>query len=351
MIESKAKLWASVILPFALGYFICTAFRAISAVLALPVMQALSLNADQFGFIASTYVLAFALTQPILGILLDQWGARRTQAALFCLGGIGIILFGLAHSTWLLAVGRTILGIGMAGGLMAAFKAITSSVAKQHIPFYNGVILAVGGLGALFATMPSKLIELHFGWRNLCFALGIATFIIAIIILLFAPRDHHTGTIKAVGQRWQQIKGLQQVYKSHYFWRMMPLFTTTLGGFIAMQGLWLGPWLQHINHLTAINAANYLLVIALAMTLGMISGGLFSHLEKISKIPLATIVIIGIIIHLISQIVIIANILPNNYIIWFVYGYFAQVTLVNYALLVQHFDIKRKQTTSAGRLL
>ncbi|MCP4474434.1 MAG: hypothetical protein GY821_07680 [Gammaproteobacteria bacterium] len=68
MIESKEKLWASVIFPFALGYFICTAFRAISAVLALPVMQALSLNADQFGFIASTYVLAFALTQPILGI-------------------------------------------------------------------------------------------------------------------------------------------------------------------------------------------------------------------------------------------------------------------------------------------
>ncbi len=335
---SKANLILRVILPFAVGYFVTMIFRSMNAVLAHPLMVDLSISSDAVGLLTSTYVLMFALTQIPLGLLLDRWGARLTQTLFYIVGGIGIIVFALSSHVWSLALGRGILGIGMAGGLMAAFKAISDWYDKDSIPFYNGIILAAGGLGAIVATTPVKLLEIHYGWRTLCISLGILTFIVALFILFVAPgkRKETTSTESLL----QQIKSFKLIFTDSYFWRVTIIFMLTLGGFIAMQGLWLGLWIQHVVHVSPLHSANYLLAIAIAMTIGLLSGGLFSSLSKRFNISLNAIVIIGIIIHVLTQIYIIINWHTNNYIIWLLYGYFAQVTLVNYALIAQYFEPK-----------
>ncbi|MEE9176074.1 MAG: MFS transporter, partial [Thermodesulfobacteriota bacterium] len=121
---NKNNLWLTTILPFGLGYFITMVFRSINAVLAHPILESLSLNHLEIGFITSTFLITFAITQIPLGILLDSWGARKTQTLFFFIGGVGIIIFGLASNVGMLALGRGILGVGMAGGLLAAFKAV-----------------------------------------------------------------------------------------------------------------------------------------------------------------------------------------------------------------------------------
>ncbi len=335
---SKLALILRVIIPYALGYFITTAFRSLNAILAHPLSTQLTITPAEIGFLTSTYVLTFALVQIPLGMLLDRWGAKRTQTLFFLIGGIGIIIFGSSSHVWSLATGRAILGVGMAGGLMAAFKAISDWFDKSKIPLYNGIILAAGGIGAIVATTPSKFIEIHYGWRTLCISLGIITFVIAFLIYVLAPKKRLDAT--TTDSFWQQIKSFKTIYKDPLFWRITVLFTFSLGGFIAMQGLWLGPWLHQVVGLSPVKSANYLLVIALAMTLGMLSGGLFSKLSKRFNISLNSVVLTGIIIHVITQIYIILNYQTNHYIIWFIYGYFAQVTLVYYALLAQHFDEK-----------
>lgn len=67
---------------------------------------------------------------------------------------------------------------------MAAIKAIADWADSDDIPFYNSIILAVGGLGSLMVTMPSKLFELEFGWRALCFLMGALTLAAAALILV-----------------------------------------------------------------------------------------------------------------------------------------------------------------------
>ncbi len=332
---TNSRLWLTIILPYSLGYFITTASRSINAVLAHPLMESLHLNTMEIGWITSTFVLTFALVQLPLGLLLDYWGARKTQALFFFIGGVGIIVFGLVSNVTLLAIGRGILGIGMAGGLMAAIKAVSEWVNKEKIPLYNGIILAAGGIGALVATTPSKLFEIHYGWRSLCIILGIITFLIAFLIL-FAARDKplHKEEYPSL---WSQVLGLKAIYKNPFFWRIGPLLTFSLGGFIAMQGLWLGPWLQYVVGFTPFQSAKYLSVIAIAMTLGMISGGLFSYLSKLLKLPLTFIVAVGVAIHIVTQIVIVTNCFSHYYVTWFIYGYFAQVTLVYYAIIAQYF--------------
>jgi MFS family permease len=332
---STRNIWLLILFPYGLGYFITTAFRSINAVLAPEIMQSLDLNAMQIGWVTSTYVLAFAVAQIPLGVLLDHWGPRKTQALFFLFGTLGIILFGIAQNITILTLGRTLLGIGMAGGLMAAFKAITDWVENDEVPFYNGIILASGGIGALVATSPSKLFEMAYGWRTLCFVLGFITFIIALIIFWFCPDKERVD--KSRSSIRQQFSGISKIYRDRFFWRVSPLFIFTLGGFIAMQGLWLGPWLQYVVGFNALEASHYLFVIALAMTLGMLSGGLFAKISRLLGVSLPTIIVFGVIVHLVSQGLIIAGVFQSSYLLWFSYGYFAQVTLVNYALIAQHF--------------
>ena len=332
---NKNNFWLTTILPFGLGYFIMMVFRSVNAVLAHPIMESLSLNHIEIGFITSTFLITFAITQIPLGILLDSWGARKTQTLFFFIGGVGIIIFGLASNVGMLALGRGILGIGMAGGLLAAFKAVADWVQKDRIPFYNGIILASGGVGALIATSPAKLFQLEFGWRSLCITLGIITFLIALLIFFLNKDIKHDG--EKAGGFSEKIKGLISVYKDGFFWRISPLLIFSLGGFIAMQGLWLGPWLHRVVGFSQLKSADYLLVIAIAMIIGFLSGGLFSKLSSKSGLALTTIVVIGIGIHILTQIGIVLNFYVAHYIIWFIYGYFAQVTLVNYAILAQYF--------------
>ena len=335
MNNENSNLWIRVIIPFGLGYFITMVFRSVNAVLAHPIMESLSLNHVEIGFITSTFLITFALTQLPLGILLDSWGARKTQTLLFILGGAGIIIFGLASDVAGLALGRAILGVGMAGGLMAALKAVADSVEKDRIPYYNGIIFTIGGIGALASTSPAKLFQVEFGWRSLCITLGIITILIAFLIYFLNKDKKHDG--EKAPPFSEKIKGLKFIYKDGFFWRITPLHVTSLGGFIAMQGLWLGPWLHEVVGFSQLKSANYLFVIAIAMILGFLSGGLCPKISAKSGLALTTIVVIGIGIHILTQIGLVLNIYDTRYITWFVYGYFAQTALVNYAIIAQHY--------------
>lgn len=299
-------------------------------------MHDLSINHLEIGFITSTFVLAFAFFQIPLGLIVDSWGARKTQVALFIVAGVAVVLFGLSSTVTTLSITRALLGIGMAGSFICAVKAVADRVESDKIPYYSGIILAFGGVGALVATTPAKLFQLEFGWRTLCIALGVLTFLIAAIIF-FVNKDNKTGEKETLSEN---IRGLIRVYKNGFFWRISPLLIFSLGGFIAMQGLWLGPWMTRVVGFTHLESANYLLVIAVSMIFGFLSGGLFSKLAHKLGVSLAAVVAAGIGIHVLTMVAIAANFLATHYIIWFIYGYFAQATLVNYSIIAQHFGPK-----------
>lgn len=331
----KASLWLTVILPFALGYFIAMAFRSINAILAHPLMQDLGLGNVEMGWITSVFLLTFALVQLPLGVLLDYWGPRKTQTLLFVVGAVGITLFGFASDVAMLALGRGILGIGMAGGLMAAVKAVADWCHEQEIPFYNGIILGAGGLGALMVTTPAKLFELEFGWRGLCFAMAALTLVIAALVF-FGGRDEPRSSSDR-SSLWSHITGLKAVYTDRFFWQLAPVLIFSLGGFIALRGLWLGPWLQYVVGLSPLESANYLFAISVAMTLGLSAGGLYAWLAARLRQPLILVVVVVTAIFIAAEILVVLNFAPQNYLIWIAFGFFGQVSVVHYAVIAQHF--------------
>ncbi len=342
----KSSLWLTIVVPFALGFFVSMALKSVNAILAHPLEQELHLTSVEIGWITSLFLLTFALMQLPVGLLLDRWGPWKTQSLLFALGAVGIILFGLASDVTMLAAGRAIMGIGMASGLMAAFKATADWCETEEIPFYNSIILGVGGLGTLMVTSPAKLFELEFGWRNLCFVIAALTLVVAVMVF-FAGRDKPTPNEPTSDLR-RDLAGLKSIYTDPFFWQVAPLIVVCNGGLIAMIGLWLGPWLQHVVGFSPLESAHYLFAISLAMTIGFVSGGLIARLAQRLAQPLIVVVVWGIMIYVAIQVIIVLNIASQNYLIWAAYGISAKAAVLGFAILTRHFGAKLSGRAMTG---
>ena len=76
----------------------------------------LGLRAAQLGLLTSAYLLAFALFQLPLGVLLGRFGPRRVQAALLACAAAGSLLFAIGQGMATLALARALIGLGFAAG-------------------------------------------------------------------------------------------------------------------------------------------------------------------------------------------------------------------------------------------
>ena len=143
-----------VFVPFAIGYFLSYLMRVVNAVIAPDLVRDLGLTAADLGLLTSANFLAFAVAQLPLGILLDRFGPRRTEAVLLLFAALGAFLFSIASSAPDLIAGRALIGLGTSACLMAAFKAYVMWFSGERIPFINGLQMAAGGLGAVTGTVP-----------------------------------------------------------------------------------------------------------------------------------------------------------------------------------------------------
>ncbi|MBM3572300.1 MAG: MFS transporter, partial [Alphaproteobacteria bacterium] len=113
-----------VLAPFALGYYLSTLVRSINAVIAPALTGEIGLTPGQLGLLTATYFVCFALFQLPLGVLLDRFGPRRVQSALLLVAALGTVIFALGRDVIVLTIGRGLIGVGMAGALMASITAI-----------------------------------------------------------------------------------------------------------------------------------------------------------------------------------------------------------------------------------
>jgi sugar phosphate permease len=108
-----------IFIPFTCGYFLSYLFRVVNTVIASDLSADLDLDATKLGLLSSTYFIAFASTQLPLGIWLDRFGPRKTEAALLLFAAAGSAVFAMANSLGGVIIGRALIGIGVSACLMA----------------------------------------------------------------------------------------------------------------------------------------------------------------------------------------------------------------------------------------
>ena len=92
-----------------------------------------------------------------------------------------------------LAIGRGLIGLGVAGALMAGLKAIVLWFPAERIALANGWFIMLGALGAVTATAPAEVVLAYVGWRGVFAVLAVVTAVSALLILLAVPERRHSS--------------------------------------------------------------------------------------------------------------------------------------------------------------
>lgn len=263
---------AVVLLLFGAAYFLSLFFRTVNAILATRLETDLGLDAASLGLLTAAYFLGLGLTQIPIGLCLDAYGPRRVQAVLLLVAAIGIGAFGLFESVPLLVAARALIGIGLAGCLVAAYQASSLWVAPERAPLANGLYLAVGGLGVLAATTPVEFMMQFMSWREMFLFIAAGTALIAVAIAMVTP-DPATQEPTSWAKR---ISGLAVVTRNEEFRRYLPLTALCFGTGTAMQGLWASTWLRDVAGYDSSAVAWSLTAMAVALTVGSAAGGVAS---------------------------------------------------------------------------
>ena len=323
-----------VFLPFAIGYFFSYLYRVVNAVIAPNLVSELGLSPAELGLLTSTYFLTFAAFQLPLGVLLDRFGPRKTEACLLVFAAIGAFVFARAESVSGLIAGRALIGFGVSSCLMAAFTAFVIWFPKERLPLINGVQVAVGGLGALAGTAPVEATLRVTDWRGIFMVLAVLTLAAAATIFFVVPERKPEGVGASLRD---QLGGIVRLYTSPVFWRIAPWAVTSMATFLAIQTLWAGPWLRDVAGFDRMKVAKGLLVIAAAMIVGFaLLGAVAERLSRLGIKPLH-VAVSGMTVFMVVQALIILQWTSLTLPLWILFGFSGTTGIIIYAMLSQSF--------------
>jgi MFS family permease len=257
-------------LPFAAGYFLSLTYRSINGVATPQLLRDVALTSADLGLLTAAYFLTFSLFQPVLGVLLDRFGPSRVNAGLLLIATTGAVLFATAESLPALISARALIGLGVSACLMATFTAFAHWLPAHRLPAANGMALAVGGLGAAFASRPAEILLAALGWRDVFLCLAVGTVGVSVALWLTVRDAPRSGAPTPLIRQFIQLR---HIVWDRAFWAIGLVASINVGGFYAWQGVWATLWLRDLKAYDTAQAANMLLLVAVAMVLGPLASG------------------------------------------------------------------------------
>jgi MFS family permease len=324
--------FATIVLPFAAGYFLSYLFRTINALIA-PVLAAnFGLQASQLGLMTGVYFLSFAVLQIPAGYCLDRYGPRRVQVPLLTVAALGAATFSLSSGMTGLLIGRAMIGAGVAGSLVAGLKAITLAYPQDQRPVVNGAFIMLGTLGAVCATYPAETTLHNIDWRTLFAILSALSLLSSAAIFRFVPEMPVDETVAV-----RPIEVLR-VYTSKDFWRLAPASVMCISTSWALTGLWAAPWLDDVAHLNRRSVVFGLFSMSVALAVSAVSlGVLTSYLQK-RGMHARTLLAVVLALFAAAELHLILDASPATAVSWMVIGGCGAATVISYSAIAELFS-------------
>ncbi|MDC0853358.1 MFS transporter [Candidatus Pelagibacter sp.] len=272
--KSKAII---IFIVFALGYFISTLLRAITATISPELVSEFNLTAGELGLLGGGYFLGFASVQIPLGYLLDSKGPRKIVSYFLSLSIVGLILFATAQNLTMLLVSRVLIGVGVGACLMGPLTAYRIWFQDETQQRANSWMLMVGAIGMLSSSLPVQYFLPLIGWRFIFLSLALLTFVSILLIIIFIPKWQS----KSTDNKQLNESNLRTIWKNPLFKSLVPMGFFSYGGLFAIQTLWAGPWMIRVSGYTPEESAQGLFIIYLCMLISFLVWGYF--VPKFSK--------------------------------------------------------------------
>jgi sugar phosphate permease len=157
------------------------------------------------------------------------------------------------------------------------FKILSEWFTVREFAIMGGLFTGMGGLGALSASAPLAWMSELIGWRNTLIAIGFTTLAISLLVAAFVrdrPSNMGLSPVHPVRADIPVSKigigeGIKIVVFSRRFWPISIWAFFSIGITFAMGGLWGGPYLMEVYHMSKPQAGGVLSMIAL----GIMGGG------------------------------------------------------------------------------
>lgn len=271
-----------------LFYFYNLFLRVSPSVMKNELMSSLHLNAFQFGSLAAFYYYAYVLMQLPAGVLYDRFGARLVQFFAILITLLGLNLFIMADTYWLICLGRFMIGLGGAFAYTGVLKLAANWLPPHRFALASGLTTTFGMSAAIFCDLYLSSTVQHVGYKNALYSgimMGIT--LAAIVIVFMRSNPHHS--LKTHTQQNNSFNsvfaGLKNVLFNHQMWIIGIIACLTYLPASVFLDLWGISYLKIAHGLSAEEAAHVTSMAFLGWIIGGPAIGWFSDKVKRRRFP------------------------------------------------------------------
>ncbi|SPQ17586.1 32d666d9-d511-47a0-b811-cefdecf815ba [Thermothielavioides terrestris] len=210
--DSKSEEWVR-----GVGFWRCfiglcipillSAFEGSVVSTALPtISQSLGLGPNS-SWVATAFLLASIVFQPLYGQLADIWGRRHLMMVAVVVFGVGSAIAGFARNCAVLVFGRIVQGMGSGGIDLFAELILCDIIPLKKRGHYVAIKAAVYALGTTVGPLLGGIFA-QTNWRW-CFGINLPICIIALVLMWFWLQ-------LSSGKSWQGLSVLQQIGRVDY---------------------------------------------------------------------------------------------------------------------------------------
>lgn len=177
--------WYIVAASWTMGFLLCAVAMSIFF---KPILEEFRLDRATLSSVQSFAMLVFAILSPIMGHLIDRFGARSILFVCAATQTLSIVITGLSSSLWHIYVGRLLYQMRP----MQATNVLVNHWFIRKRGKALGIVSTGMPLGTLILSPVTQYLIIIFGWRETLFLLGGVTFLILFSLTMFIrnnPRD------------------------------------------------------------------------------------------------------------------------------------------------------------------
>lgn len=187
LIAVLRRLWASPMGRFSLVTVVCNQMVMVAVMTLTPVHMRHTHSLEAIGVTISLHIAGMFAFSPMVGWLVDRWGARWVIACCVCINFAALATcFFAGHHLVLIDVGLFLLGLGWSFGHVAGSALLVDSVTPDIRTPAQGAMDTATNLGAALAAGTAGPVLASLGYGGL--AVVTAALLIPIIILVSLAR-------------------------------------------------------------------------------------------------------------------------------------------------------------------
>ncbi|WP_096270249.1 MFS transporter [Paucisalibacillus globulus] len=255
-----------------------------------PWERDLSIDRGITSLISTVSFIIYGITQPIIGRLVDKFGARLILSVSTFLVGTCFFFISFVTDVWQLFILYSIVSIGVGGASNVVGTVLVVNWFNKKRGMALGILEAGFGFGQMLIVPGSLLLIHYFDWRVAILSLGLFLMVIVFPIVLLTIRNHPKDKglfpiggsateleLGSVSQKENNHKSIWVVFRMRKFWfLMLPFlicgFTTT-----GLMDTHLIPYSSHHGHSTAITSTAVSILAAFNIIGILLSGIIVDH--------------------------------------------------------------------------